>query len=115
VTTRPYDLTITPSGQSNGISAIASVKPPESPYLITAGSVIPAVLIGGINSELPGPILAQVRENVFDSASGRWVLIPQGAKVVGSNPTGGSNEIKGFFGLTIPIPLRLCPILCPPP
>ena len=79
-TTRPYDLTITPSGQSNGTSAIASVKPAESPYLITAGSVIPAVLISGINSELPGPILAQVRENVFDSASGRWVLIPQGAR-----------------------------------
>jgi type IV secretory pathway VirB10-like protein len=69
-TTRPYDLTITPSGPSN-TSAIASVKPPESPYLITAGSVITAVLISGINSELPGPILAQVRENVFDSASGR--------------------------------------------
>ena len=78
------DLTITPSGQSNGTSAIASVKPPESPFLITAGSVIPAVLISGINSELPGPILAQVRENVFDSASGRWVLIPQGSKILGS-------------------------------
>ena len=86
-TTRPYDLTITPSGQSNGTSAIASVKPAESPYLITAGSVIPAVLISGINSELPGPILAQVRENVFDSASGRWVLIPQGSKVIGSYQT----------------------------
>jgi type IV secretory pathway VirB10-like protein len=69
--TRPYDLTITRSGQSNGTGAIASVKPAESPFLITAGSVIPAVLISGINSELPGPILAQVRENVFDSASGR--------------------------------------------
>jgi type IV secretory pathway VirB10-like protein len=68
-------------GDSTGV--VASLKPPESPYLITAGSVIPAVLISGINSELPGPILAQVRENVFDSASGRWVLIPQGSKIIG--------------------------------
>jgi type IV secretory pathway VirB10-like protein len=85
--TRPYELAITPSGQSNGTSAIASVKPAESPFLITAGSVIPAVLISGINSELPGPILAQVRENVFDTATGRWVLIPQGSKLIGSYQT----------------------------
>src|SRR5260370_34444579 len=84
-TARPYDLTITPSGQSNGTSAIASVKPAESPFLITAGSVIPAVLISRINSELPGPILAQGGENVFDTATGRWVLIPQGSKVIGSS------------------------------
>lgn len=73
--------------QGDSASVVASLKPPESPYLITAGSVIPAVLISGINSELPGPILAQVRENVFDSASGRWVLIPQGSKIIGSYKT----------------------------
>ncbi|MBF6570378.1 MAG: hypothetical protein IVW54_16035 [Candidatus Binataceae bacterium] len=73
--------------QNGSANIVASLKPPPSPYLITAGSVIPAVLISGINSELPGPILAQVRENVFDSASGRWVLIPQGAKIIGSYQT----------------------------
>jgi type IV secretory pathway VirB10-like protein len=86
-TNRPYDFTSTQSAQSGGTGAIASLKPPESPYLITAGSVIPAVLISGINSELPGPILAQVRENVFDTATGRWVLIPQGSKLIGSYKT----------------------------
>jgi type IV secretion system protein VirB10 len=72
----------------NGLANVAaSLKPPPSPYLITAGSVIPAVLISGINSELPGPILAQVRENVFDTATGRWVLIPQGSKLIGAYKT----------------------------
>ena len=75
------------SAQSGSAGVVASLKPPPSPYLITAGSVIPAVLISGINSELPGPILAQVRENVFDTATGRWVLIPQGSKLIGAYKT----------------------------
>ena len=69
------------------IAQSGNLKPPESPFLITAGSVIAAVLISGINSELPGPILAQVRENVFDTATGRWVLIPQGSKLIGAYST----------------------------
>ena len=73
--------------QNGSANVAASLKPPASPYLITAGSVIPAVLISGINSELPGPILAQVRENVFDTATGRWVLIPQGSKLIGAYKT----------------------------
>jgi len=73
--------------QSGSAGVVASLRPPPSPYLITAGSVIPAVLISGINSELPGPILAQVRENVFDTATGRWVLIPQGSKLIGAYKT----------------------------
>ena len=48
-----------------------TLHPPASPYTVMAGSVIPAVLVSGIDSDLPGPILAQVSENVFDSASGR--------------------------------------------
>jgi type IV secretory pathway VirB10-like protein len=57
---------------------------PASPYTVMAGSVIPAVLIGGINSDLPGPVLAQVSENVFDSATGRSLLIPQGSRLIGA-------------------------------
>ena len=49
-----------------------------------AGSVLPAVLISGINSDLPGPILAQVSQNVLDSATGRSVLIPQGSRLIGA-------------------------------
>lgn len=55
----------------------------ESVYTLKTGTIIPATLISGINSDLPGPILAQVRENVYDTAAGRYLLIPQGAKLQG--------------------------------
>jgi len=54
-----------------------------SKYEIKAGWVIPAILITGINSDLPGSILAQVSQNVYDTATGRYLLIPQGTKLVG--------------------------------
>ena len=41
-------------------------------------------MLGGINSDLPGQILAQVSQNVYDSATGRYLLVPQGAKLVGN-------------------------------
>ncbi|MFN8683407.1 TrbI/VirB10 family protein [Paracoccus sp. P2] len=59
------------------------VTAPASPYLLQAGAVIPAALITGIRSDLPGQIVAQVTENVYDSPSGRYLLIPQGTRVVG--------------------------------
>ena len=55
-----------------------------SPYEMKAGTVIPAVMIGGINSDLPGQILGQVSENVYDTKTGRYLLIPQGSKLVGT-------------------------------
>jgi type IV secretion system protein VirB10 len=55
-----------------------------SPFEIRAGTVIPAVMVGGVDSDLPGQILGQVRENVYDTATGRYLLIPQGAKLVGT-------------------------------
>ena len=61
-----------------------TVHPPASPYAVTAGSVIRAVLISGINSDLPGPILARVSQNVFDSAIGKYVLILQGSRLIGA-------------------------------
>ncbi|TIW78525.1 MAG: conjugal transfer protein TraI, partial [Mesorhizobium sp.] len=54
-----------------------------SPYVVQAGSVIPAALITGIRSDLPGQITAQVTENVYDSPTGSYLLIPQGAKLIG--------------------------------
>jgi type IV secretion system protein VirB10 len=57
---------------------------PHSPYEVKAGTVIPATMIGGVNSDLPGQILGQVSENVYNTATGRYLLIPQGAKLVGS-------------------------------
>lgn len=54
-----------------------------SPYVVQAGSVISAALLTGIRSDLPGQIAAQVTENVYDSPTGRYLLIPQGTRLVG--------------------------------
>ncbi len=59
------------------------LRPPLSKFEVKAGSVIPVTLITGINSDLPGYITAQVRENIYDTASGRFLLIPQGTKIIG--------------------------------
>ena len=59
------------------------VQPPASPYVLQAGSVIPAALITGIRSDLPGEVTAQVTEDVYDSPTGKVLLIPQGARLVG--------------------------------
>ena len=58
-------------------------RPALSPFVVRVGSVIPAVLIGGINSDLPGEIVAQVSHDVRDSRTGRYVLIPRGTQLVG--------------------------------
>lgn len=55
-----------------------------SPYALQAGSIIAASLITGLNSDLPGLVTAQVTENVYDSVSGRTLLLPQGSRLVGS-------------------------------
>ncbi|MAS07715.1 MAG: conjugal transfer protein TrbI [Ahrensia sp.] len=73
-----------------------SVVPQMSPFELKRGSVIPATLITGINSDLPGRITAQVSQNVYDSATGRRLLIPQGAKLFGrydSEVTFGQNRV----------------------
>lgn len=57
---------------------------PVSPWTLQAGSVISASLITGLNSDLPGIVTAQVTENAYDSVTGRTLLIPQGARVIGS-------------------------------
>ena len=56
---------------------------PASPNVLQAGSIIPAALITGIRSDLPGQITAQVTANVYDSLTGRILLIPQGARLIG--------------------------------
>jgi type IV secretion system protein TrbI len=59
------------------------IDAPASRYVLQAGSVIPAALITGIRSDLPGKVTAQVTEDVRDSPTGRILLIPQGARLVG--------------------------------
>lgn len=56
---------------------------PASPFVLQAGTIIPAALITGIRSDLPGQITAQITEAVFDSPTGRAKLIPQGARLIG--------------------------------
>lgn len=59
------------------------IADPASPWLVSSGSVIAASLVTGLNSDLPGLVVAQVSENVFDSVTGRTLLIPQGARLIG--------------------------------
>jgi type IV secretory pathway VirB10-like protein len=56
---------------------------PRSRFEIKAGSEISAALVTAINSDLPGEVIAQVTENVFDTVSGRYLLVPQGSRVIG--------------------------------
>lgn len=56
---------------------------PVSPYQVIAGTIIPASLITGLNSDLPGTIIAQVTQPVYDTVSGAHLLIPQGARLIG--------------------------------
>ena len=60
-----------------------SLQKPLSAFEIKAGTVIPSALITGLNSDLPGEIIGQVTENVFDTATGRHLLIPQGSRLFG--------------------------------
>lgn len=77
---------------------------PLSPYELKTGTLIPSVLITEINSELPGPIKAQVSENVFDTATGEYLLIPQGSTLIGiysSNVQYGQNRVLIAFNQII--------------
>lgn len=64
------------------------VAAPASPNILQAGAVIPAALITGIRSDLPGQITAQVTENVYDSPTGRILLVPQGTRLIGQYDNG---------------------------
>jgi type IV secretion system protein VirB10 len=59
------------------------VQDKASPYVVQAGAIIPAALITGINSDLPGLVTAQVTSQVYDSPTGSHLLIPQGARMIG--------------------------------
>jgi type IV secretion system protein TrbI len=88
------DETFTQSGQDRKLAFVNAsvdrrttspdrVEAPASSYVVQAGNIIPASLITGIRSDLPGQITAQVTENVFDSPTGRFLLIPQGTRLIG--------------------------------
>lgn len=60
-----------------------SFQKPVSPYTLMAGSIIPASLVTGLNSDLPGFVIGQVTENVYDTVTGRYLLVPQGTRIIG--------------------------------
>ncbi|MGH9100807.1 MAG: TrbI/VirB10 family protein [Acidimicrobiales bacterium] len=71
-------------GQADAqIYATGQLETPRSPFELLAGTVIPAALVTGIDSELPGNIIATVTENVYDTVTGRILLIPQGSRLLG--------------------------------
>ena len=62
---------------------LSALHSPASPYQVMAGTLISAALITGINSDLPGQVIAGVTEPVYDTATGRYLLIPQGTRLMG--------------------------------
>lgn len=64
------------------------VAAPASPFVLQAGSVIPAALVTGIRSDLPGQVTAQVTQHVYDSPTGNLLLIPQGTRIIGAYDNG---------------------------
>jgi len=95
----PARLALDPAGDPNAqgrkaefVGAVSSggstnphaVAPAVSPYVLTAGNVISASLVTGLRSDLPGLVTAQVTERVYDSPTGRLLLIPQGARLIGA-------------------------------
>jgi type IV secretory pathway VirB10-like protein len=81
------EASIQTSSGAAGATAQAAYHSPAPPYTVMAGTVIPAVLVTGINSGAPAQVLAQVAANVYDSATGRYLLIPQGSRIVGDYAT----------------------------
>jgi type IV secretory pathway VirB10-like protein len=76
------------NGPSNRWALPNRVEPPAGRYVLQTGSVIPAVLITAMDSDLPGAVTAQVSQDVYDSPTGTALLIPKGAKLFGEYVSG---------------------------
>ena len=61
----------------------STVQAPRTPFELRAGAVVPGIMISGVKSMLPGQIIGQVSQNVYDTATGKYLLIPQGTRLVG--------------------------------
>ncbi|GAO21836.1 conjugative transfer protein TrbI [Alicycliphilus sp. B1] len=90
---QPSDPTVAQNGQGQKETFLKAgstetrnsgqLTPPASPYQVMAGTVIAAALVTGIKSDLPGDVIATVTEPVYDTATGRFLLIPQGSRILG--------------------------------
>jgi type IV secretory pathway VirB10-like protein len=85
---QPTDRAEQPLATTSYGGATAQYHAPAPPYSVMAGTVIPAMLVTGITSDAPAPVIAQVAQNVYDTATGRYLLIPQGSRVLGDYSTG---------------------------
>lgn len=65
------------------IMSTQMLMPLVSPYQVMAGTVVPGTLVTGMNSDLPGTVIGQVSMNVYDTVSGKYLLIPQGTRLIG--------------------------------
>ena len=74
---------VSPTSEATSETRV-SVDSASSPYVVQAGTLVPAVLITEINSDLPGQVLAPVARDVYDTRSQRTILIPRGAKLIGT-------------------------------
>ncbi|MCK9709893.1 TrbI/VirB10 family protein [Pseudomonas syringae] len=81
--TREYSA-FSGDGKKDRWTLDSTIEAPTTPFQIRAGAVIPGIMLSGVNSDLPGQIMAQVSQDVFDTATGKYVLIPQGTRLVGS-------------------------------
>lgn len=80
------------------------LQPPASPYVLQAGAIIPAALVTGLRSDIPGLAIAQVTQNVFDSLRGGHLLIPQGARLIGQydvSIASGQRRLRVVWGRLI--------------
>lgn len=93
--TQRQDETFTQNGQDRKsaflnasvdakIYASGRLQTPASPFQVMAGTIIPAAMVTGLNSDLPGQAIATVTEPVYDTVSGRTLLIPQGSRLLGT-------------------------------
>lgn len=81
---RPNDMSQFSGAGGDRWRLETEIQAPRSSYELRAGFVIPATLISGINSDLPGQIVAQVSQDVYDTATGKFKLVPQGSRLVGA-------------------------------
>lgn len=68
----------------------STVEAPSTPFVLRAGAVIPGIMISGVKPDLPGQIIGQVSQNVYDTATGKYLLFPQGTRLIGMY----SNEVS---------------------
>jgi type IV secretion system protein VirB10 len=94
------------AGRGAAAESLERMRDASSPNILQAGSVIPAALITGIRSDLPGQVTAQVTQNIYDSPTGRTLLIPQGARLVGAYDSeiaaGQDRVLLGWDRLILP-------------